>query len=199
MNTAYKLLFAALLSCTTFQIAAEEKTEQNQTLPKFETFVNSETHYSLQYPSDWKKNDVPQIDLVLFAPIKEKDGRPASMNIFSEKVGGGITLEQFYTESAANLTAALKEVQVEKTGNNQINGTNVKWIQYTHVMKDVKFRVLQYFVVANETLFLLTFSSAADDFESYRADFDKIVNSFKVLTEAPANAQPTEKVLAPAK
>lgn len=215
MNTVYKILFAALFSCSVLQVTADEKMEHNQVSEKFETFVNSEKHYSLQYPSDWKRNDVPQIDLVLFAPNKVKDGKPASMNIFSEKVGSSISLDQFYSESAANLTSALKEVHVEKSGNIQINGINAKWIQYTHVMKDITFRVLQYFIVANDTLFLLTFSAAEDDFEHYRTDFENIANSFKMVTEASKNAtqptqapaqqqiqqpaQPTEKVLAPAK
>jgi hypothetical protein len=184
MNTVYKLLFAVLLSCNAFQVIAKETVQHDQQHEKLETFVNSERHYSLQYPSEWKRTDVPQIDLVLFSPNKMKDGKPASMNIFSEKVGEGISLDQFYTESAANLTSALKEVHVEKSGNVQINGINSKWIQYTHAMKDITFRVLQYFIVANDTLFLLTFSSAADDFEHYRNDFENIANSFKILTEA---------------
>ena len=127
---------------------------------QLEKYINSEKGYSIEYPSDWKKNDVPQLDLVLFAPTQKNDDKPhASMNIVSEKVGSGINLEQFYSESANNLTTALKDVQVEKTGSIQLNGTTSKWMLYTHVMQGVKFRVLQYFIVADETIFLMTFST----------------------------------------
>jgi hypothetical protein len=163
---------------------ATEKNEQTQTV-QLEKYTNSEKGYSIEYPSDWKKNDVPQLDLVLFAPTQKNDDKPhASMNIVSEKVGPGINLEQFYSESANNLTSALKDVQVEKTGSIQLNGTTSKWMLYTHVMQGVKFRVLQYFIVAEETIFLMTFSASDEDFNQYRQDFENIASTFKVFKTA---------------
>lgn len=211
MNTVYKFLIAALLSSSPLYVFADEKeataTAATTATPKFETYTNTERNYSLEYPSDWKKNDVAQLDLVLFAPPKEQEGKTrASMNVVSEKVGQRITLEEFYSESANNLTSSLKEVHVEKSGNQQINGINTKWILYTHEMQGIKFRVLQYFIVSNETIYLITFSTAADDFENYRHDFEKIANSFKLLAANPSgeksdHALPAEKEkeLAPAK
>jgi hypothetical protein len=181
-----------MFTCCGFSVIAAESNGNTQTV-QLEKYTNAEKGYSIEYPSDWKKNDVPQLDLVLFAPTKEAGEMPhASVNIVSEKVGKGIHLEQFYSESVSNLSTALKEVQVEKSGTAELNGITGKWIQYTHVMQGVKFKVLQYFVVADETIFLITFSSSADDFEQYRPDFEKIANSFKVAnTTAPA--QPAKK------
>ena len=204
MNNFYKLLLASLFGCCIITVNAEEKIEQMQSeqkqSPTLEKYLNSEKHYSIDYPSDWVKSDVPQLDLVLFAPSKEDDGKPhASMNVVSEKVGKGITLDQFYSESATNLTSALKEVQVEKSGDSQLNGVTSKWMQYTHMMQGVKFRVLQYFVVAQETIFLITFSVSADEFDHYRADFEKIAKSFKILNQnAVSPAKPAAFPATPA-
>jgi hypothetical protein len=188
MNALYKILMIYALTCTlavnAVETIQEPRTEQNAQL---ETFKNEEKGYSVEYPSDWKKSDVPQLDLVLFAPTKDHESTPhASMNIVSEKVGSAVSLEQFYTESAANLSSALKEVHVEKSGSSTLNGTPSKWTLYTHVMQGVKFRVLQYFVVANDSIYLMTFSTAADDFDGYKGEFEKIANSFKIT--APSNS-----------
>lgn len=165
-----KKLSAALLALTLLAsipsfCAADTATADKPAVQVTETekYSNTEKGYTLSYPSSWKKTDVPRLDLVLFAPPKGNDANShASMNIVSENVGQGITLEQFYSESAANLTSALKDVQVEKSGSSSLGGTTTKWILYTHIMQNIKFRVLQYFLVANDTVFLLTFSAVAD-------------------------------------
>lgn len=191
MNKLYTILVASLFTCCMMTtVNADESKEIKQSAP-LAKYTNSETGYSLDYPSDWKKNDVPQLDLVLFAPFKEKDDKPlASMNVISEKVGNGINLEQFYSQSAANLSTALKEVNVEKTGTSMLNGTPTKWMQYSHVMQGVKFTVIQYFIVSNENIYLITFSAAADDFEKYRADFERIANSFTLQAQTAPQAAP---------
>lgn len=155
-----------------------------------EKYTNTEKNYSINYPSNWTKADVPKLDIVLFAPPKKSGTNAyATMNIVSEKLGSGITLERFYSESAANLASALKEVEIEKTGNTQISGVLSKWILYTHVLQNIKFRVLQYFFVFDETVYLLTFSAAADEFDTYLPEFEEIALSFKILKPTASNNQ----------
>jgi hypothetical protein len=182
MKNFYHVIFSVLLTCSTLVLHAKEINEtQNQQTIAFERFTNTEKGYSIDYPSDWKKNDVPQLDFVLFAPPKKAGEKiHASMNIVSEKVGSDINLDQFYTESINNLSTSLKEVNVEKSGISTFNGVTSKWVLYTHLMQGVKFHVLQYFIVAHDTMFLITFSTAADEFDDYRAEFEKIANTFKL-------------------
>jgi len=196
-----KKLYSTALTCTLLILAGSlchaaetaappaPAATTSQAAQLTEKYTNTEKNYTITYPSTWKKTDVPRLDLVLFAPPKASDeSTHASMNVVSEKVGPGISLEQFYSESAANLASALKDVVVEKNGNKDLNGVPTKWIQYTHVMQNIKFRVLQYFIVAQDTVFLLTFSTVADSFDSYREEFDAIANSF-VLGKAPIAAK----------
>lgn len=190
-------LSALMMTCASYSPLFAEA----QAAPELkEHYTNTEKNYTITYPSSWKKTNVPRLDVVLFAPPKSpEDNAHASMNIVSEKVGAGITLDQFYSESAANLKTALQDVVVEKTGSADINGIPTKWILYTHVMQNVKFRVLQYFIAHHETVFLLTFSSAVDSFDSYRHDFDEIAKSFKLEKQLPSTAHPLpEKAQAPA-
>lgn len=156
-------------------------TPQAEAPVTIEKYTNTEKHYSIQYPSNWKRNDVPKLDFVLFAPqLGEETNTYASMNIVSEKVGPGITLNQFYTESVANLSSALKDVTVDKNGDTLINNIPAKWVLYSHVMQNIKLQVLQYFIVANETVYLLTFSSSADSFQDYQTSFENIADSLHI-------------------
>lgn len=165
----------------------KEIKEQTQNV-KLETYTNTDAGYSIEFPADWQKNDVPELDLVLFAPNKKTAEHPhASMNIVSNNVGAKIDLEQFYSESEKNLTAVLKDVRVDKTGSHLLNGTPSKWVLYTHVMNGMKFRVLQYFIVSGEMIFLMTFSAEDDDFSDYRSDFENIASTFKIIkSKTPA-------------
>lgn len=151
---------------------------------KLERYVNEEKQYSIEYPKEWQKQELPSLDIVLFSPAKgETSQAHATMNVVSEKVGGSVTLDQFYAESVKHLTTELQEVQVENSGELNLGGLPSKWILYNHVMLNTKFRVLQYFFVAQGTVFLLTFSAPAEDFEQYRQVFDNIASSFRITSK----------------
>lgn len=150
--------------------------------PAVEKYVNQEKHYSIEYPKDWRKGDLPRLDLVIFSPPKGADSTShATMNIISEHVGDAVTLDQFYNESLKHLKADLQETDIEKNGDTNIDNIPIKWILYTHKMLQNKFRVLQYFIVSNGTIYLLTFSAAADEFDQFRAEFGTIVSSFRII------------------
>ena len=159
---------------------AVETNGQTQ-IVQYEKYTNIENGYSIEYPSNWKKSDVPHLDLVLFAPTEKNDKTHASLNVFSEKIGAEISLEYFFSESTNNLTSALKDVKIEKTGTTLFNGISAKWIQYTHTMQGIKLRVLQYFIVSGKTIYLITFSDSDEDFEKYHSDSEQIANTFQLL------------------
>jgi len=161
----------------------EASQEANETLVKY---TNADKKYSIEYPSNWRKEDMPKLDLVLFAPLVDDQQEPqGSINVISEKVDDSVTLDQFYNESHSSLTTTLKEVEVKKSGSKQINGIDTKWVTYTHVMQGVKFEVIQYFVVAKDEnqkrVYLMTFSAVGDSFDAYQPLFEKTASTFKVL------------------
>ena len=184
------LACASLLACLISASATAENsaktpvlTPKEQPASSVKTYENKEKNYAIDYPAQWQKKDMPKLDLVLFAPGKEGNTEPqASMNVVSEKVDENVTLDQFYSESISNLTTALKEVQIQKSGDLQLHGTPSKWVIYTHVMQGVKFEVLQYFLVAKDTIYLITFSASAETFNSYSAQFERTAASFRLGT-----------------
>lgn len=179
------ILVCTLLLGSLMTYLPADPTESESKASTLEKYVNEEKNYSIEYPKDWQKQELPRLDIVLFAPAKDATAQTqATMNIVSEKVGDAVTLEQFYNESVKHLTTDLKEVLVEKTGELQINNLPSKWILYNHVMLQSKFRVLQYFFVANGYIYLLTFSSPTEAFDNYRSFFESIASSFRLLPKA---------------
>lgn len=147
-------------------------------------YENAEKNYSIEHPAEWTKKDMPKLDLVLFSPAKGAAKEPeASMNVVSEKIESSVNLDQFYTESINNLTKTLKDVKIKKNGDTSLNGVASKWVVYTHALQGNTFEVLQYFIVAQDMIYLITFSSKEANFEHFRPVFEKAASSFKLLNE----------------
>lgn len=190
---------AIILACgclTTTFLSAEAATLATPSTT--EKYTNKDKQYSLDYPSQWQRKEVPAIDFVLFAPPKGTDTQVhASMNVIAEKVDAPVTLAQFYNESVGNISTELKEVKIESNGESNLNGTPSKWINYSHSMQGISFRVLQYFIVNGDRVYLLTFSALSDDFATYKPEFDKIANSFKILKDESTTAPTANPAMAP--
>lgn len=184
---SYSLVF--LGGSSLHGIEGKAISQQGQTLQLDEKYVNKEKKYSIAYPKSWQKKEIPALDLVLLAPAKGEAELNAatqinaSMNVISEKPDAPINLDQFFNESLENIKKELKEVNVKETGERTLNGVNSKWVLYNHVMKDITFTVLQYFMVVDDHVYLLTFSSAANHYNEYRSDFEAIAGTFQRLND----------------
>lgn len=181
MKTRIFTLFALIAWVAFPPLSFGAETQTPAQAVKLEKYSNSEKGYSIEYPSTWKKTDVPQLDIALFAPsIGEANSPRASLNIVSDNVGVIVPLNTFYNESVNNLKESLKEVKIENSGTATINGVESKWVIYTHVMQNVKFRVLQYFIASDKSVYLITFGAVDQDFDHYKAEFEEIVKTFTI-------------------
>lgn len=184
------LTLLALLACMLFfggliTYLPASSAVVEEAAPPLEKYVNEEKGYSIEYPKDWHKQEIPRLDIVLLSPPKDAESQShATMNLVSENVGEKVTLDQFYAESVKHLTAELQEVKIEKTGDLTIHGVPSKWIEYSHKMVDTHFRVLQYFLIAQENIYLMTFSATTEDFEHFRSTYESIATSFRELPKS---------------
>jgi hypothetical protein len=181
MHKLFLPIFASFCFLANFSASAAEDAAAVKEAVTQEKYTNAQKNYTIEYSSKWKKGDVPQLDLVLFAPDTSGKTQPtASINVVSENVGAKVPLQTFFDESLTNLKSTLKDVQIENKGEASLNGTPSKWVSYTHVMQNIKLRVLQYFVVSGETIYLITFSAADDDFQNYKKEFEQIASTFTI-------------------
>lgn len=166
-------------------IPSEIKIDEN-----FVLYVNKDKKYEIQYPKIWQSRPVPEnFDLVLVAPPKASEKQiSASMNLLAEFIGSSFNLEQFYNENIPGIVNELKEAKIENSGKRVINGIPAKWVLYTHTMNNLTLRVLQYFIIANQYAYLITFSAIADEFSLYQDEFGKIASTFRVFV-SPAKTK----------
>lgn len=199
MHRFYSTLISGAFFCSSIFSSINAAESSIEAPPKevgatTEKYTNKEKLYSIDYPSDWQKKEVPSIDFVLFAPPKGTDTQVhASMNVIAEKIDTPVNLNQFYKESVSNITTELKDVKIESSGETRLNDTQSKWVLYSHKMQDIGFRVLQYFVVSKDRVYLLTFSALSEDFATYKSEFEKIANSFKLLKDEKPSMPVEEK------
>lgn len=190
MRSMFFNLLLLIGSATVTAAETAPATEKATSIELGETYVNKDTGYSISYPKDWQKKEVPRLDLTLIAPKEPHAEMHASMNIISEKIGSSVSLDEFYKESIKQVQSELKDVHVEKSGDHMFGKIPGKWTVYTHAMGEIKLRVAQYFTISNDTVYLVTFSSIDKDYDDYEAEFEAIINSFKLLSpEAPKSKE----------
>lgn len=168
--------------------ATTAPTKEDALKEDLKTYVNKEKKYEIQYPKSWQTRAASdQFDLVLVAPPKPSEKQiSATMNLLSEQVGSNLTLDQFFNENIPNVMTELKEAKIENSGAQNLNGVPSKWALYTHKMNDLDLKVLQYFIIANERAYLITFSTINDEFPLYKKEFDDIAASFRLLKSPPS-------------
>lgn len=177
------LASAIILGGLMTYLPADSAATEEAAAPEMEKYVNEDKKYSIEYPKGWEKQNWPNLDLVLLSPSPIDPGTQthATMNVISQHVGDAVTLEQFFNESLKHLNSALKDVQVDQTGDQNLNGTPSKWAVYSHKIAEIPMRVIQYFIVADGNMYLLTFSANGNDFDHYRPTFESIASSFRLL------------------
>lgn len=172
-------------------------TSQTEQVLNWSQYTNTQKNYGIDYPAQWEKKEIPSLDLVVFSPIKdEKNPVHGSMNTIAEKMEEPISLDQFFSESITNLSEELQEFNKENEGKWELDGQPAKWIEYSHVMEGMQFRVIQYFMISNDMVYLLTFSAPEADFARDRPIFNQIAHTFHFLNTTTPTA---ETVAEPAK
>lgn len=180
MNQFCLMIFSSFLLLSHFMpVAAFVGFTKEHGAVNLETYVNEDTKFTLQYPSNWMKmDDMGLIDLMLLSPGKISSPSSANMNVLSENLENSYTLEEVYSEVVAHFTA--QNINF-KSGEVDINGIPSKWMLYDYSMNGVEFPTLQYLIVHQNKMYTLTYGGVEDDFNLYYSDFEKIVSSFRLL------------------
>lgn len=143
--------------------------------PSIKTYLNEEKKFFIEYPSNWIRVTVEPstIDLVLLAPPSS-----ANINIVAESADECPTLDQAYSEAVSAFINCELDL---KSGDLELNGIPSKWIFSSYVHQGVEIHVLQYLIVVQEMQYVISFGASSEDFGSYYSEFEKIMDSFRLL------------------
>lgn len=152
----------------------------------FETYENKEGGYSISYPSKWElrkldsKKNRTQIGI-----ISPSEG---SKDIFIENVvimsfnniSRKITVEEYFN---ANLIKLKEKYKIISKGTSKINGVEAKWVKCLK-SDGQKLKIMQYYLVKDDNLYLITCGSTVSNYKNYKSTFDKIIQSFNLNSKA---------------
>jgi hypothetical protein len=144
-------------------------------------YTNKDKKYSFDYPSTWEKKDsLKELDIMVLAPIETpQDDFRQNVSIISGKLQEPVTLDEFYAGNLENLKNSLADFKLEDEGNAKINGILSKWVNYTHTLEKLDLKVMQYFLVIGNYVYVLTCTAEAGKFDRYQEPFSNVVKSFR--------------------
>ena len=156
----------------------------NTTVPtNFLTYNNDAEGVSIDYPSDWTKQDGKNPILVqFFSPLQ------SSVDQFQENVSVmiqdfssvGMTLEQFDKQTTDALGQYMTNLKITKQEDMEISGEPGKLLIYTGTMpgQTTPNTTIQAYTVWDDYVYIVTFTGKQGDFEKFVPAVQQMVKSF---------------------
>ncbi len=144
-------------------------------------FTQEEKGYAITFPYQWHwQRDFMGLDVFASAPAKDEQvGSLGNISIISSKIEGDLTLETFFSSNLDNLARALRDIKILERGQAFVDGTDARKVIYTHAMGDINLRVIQYFLIKNGHVYIITSTASFEEFPKYADSFETAVRSFK--------------------
>ena len=156
---------------TPFKSVAAEKSNEA------ERVYDKERRISLVLPSSWQEVDAePPYVLMFRAPAGEFT---PNLNIVITG-DDGTPLDQVSEQIKQSMPTYFTDWRVVKDGFSKLDGHKVYVICSKYSEGELTLRGLQYFLVSNGTLYVVTLTSSSDQFGKLKPTFKKIADSVRV-------------------
>lgn len=191
--TAFSVVAGSFSGALIAQEAAQKVVqEENPNL-----IVVKEKGFSIEIPKDWLKDKTREgLDLFVYAPVPATERIAlANVGVVAGKVGKDLTLSNFYKVNVENLPKSFDSFVELSSGTGGVPEIKSSWITFTRKLKtengEVELQELQYYMIANDMGYVVTFSATPDEYTQHRGVFEKIISTFKAIKEtAPAEPAP---------
>lgn len=139
--------------------------------------------YSVHYPADWTlslegSNDV---EFQLFSPLDSSDDTfRENVNLLVQDLRGQPvkTLDQYVGISESQIVAMLTDSEIQSSERLRRNGREFHKVEFSARQGKFLLKHVQYYFLDHTTVYALTFTSLADEFEANREKGLKILDSF---------------------
>lgn len=186
MYATYLILYLFLI---VLPLASSEKAPVDNSISteQLVRYESDEGRFSIGFPKSWEVvKDVQGRDMMALAPsIDPEDLFLENVNIIFAKLESPIPVEDYYSFNLQSLRNLLVDYDLEESYDVKIRGRDAKKIIFTHRMGVVNAKVLQYLMLIDGYAYVLTFTADPLDFAKYRQKFEKIAQSFDVVSDKP--------------
>jgi len=144
----------------------------------------TQSNYSVEYPSNWELDQTGKMGAIffMFAPLESADDKfRENVNLMIQDLTGrNIDLDK-YTEISLDQikTQAVNGKLIESKKLKDGSGEYQKLI-YTSDQNGFHLKYEQLYYVKDNKAYLLTLTSEQNKFDEFKADGEKILNSFKL-------------------
>lgn len=144
----------------------------------------SKPNYSISYPQSWELSQNPKkgIEFILFTSLEsEKDKFKENINlVIQDLTGRDLGLKAYSEISEAQIKNYLINAQILE---NKLIKKEVEYqkIIYAGKLGDFQLKFEQYYFVIDKMAYILTFTSEETNFEKYKEEAEKILNTFIVI------------------
>lgn len=136
--------------------------------------------FSIQYDSSFRLDESGQngTEFYLFTPTSPGDDFSENINLMIQNLGVlKYDLNQFIVLSEKQITASGKLVESIRK---KENGQEYHVLVFEAQMNGFDLKFLQYDYVKNDKAYVLTYTAKREEFENYRKEMEKVMNSFKL-------------------
>jgi hypothetical protein len=179
-------LLVAFLACNPYTKKTDDDFSKDERSELFNQNKLRNT-FSITTPAGWQRTDtmINGIDIAQFTPpIDTLDtlgvGNPTNAVVAAIAVPDYYDLSFFYTKSLQDMQKTLKDFSIFKEGKAPINGEPTKWIQYTNSLDSRQMDVLQYYLVKNNTAYIITCGANVNEMGLYLKVFQQFVNTMRI-------------------
>ena len=169
-----KSLFLSIFLCISFNLFAQQKDWKSHKTAK----------YQIQYPSNWifAGGDL-YIDFFLIAQLE------SDLDTFKENIslkshnykGTKMTLDCFVNDSVNQIESYIKDAKIIENKLIKNGKKPYHKVIYQNSASNRNLKILKYYWMVEEKIYVLTFTAEASVYESYAEQVNQIFKNFKIL------------------
>ena len=142
-------------------------------------YHNKTDGYSVVFPADWDiQEDYMGASVIALSPQETGDTIRENVNVVIQPMVDEMTLDEYVDFNISSMEMYLTDFSVEDSEPVLINGIEAELMIYYHTMGRLRFKVMVYIFIFNNTAYAVTCTAVPDSFELFREVFEKIVLSF---------------------
>ncbi len=144
----------------------------------------SENNYSIQYPETWdldKSGMMGMSFILLSKQTSATDMFRENVNLLIQDLKAQqINLDKYVEISEGQIKTLITNSNITESKRQNENGSEYQKVIYTGEQGNYKLKFEQYYWIKDEKAYVLTFTCAIDQFETYQTIGEKILNSFRL-------------------
>ncbi len=144
-------------------------------------FYSDEYGFSIVFPKYWEiqQQEMGAVVIALSPEEGSRDDFRENIAITVEDVADDTTLENYFELSQKNLKNYSKDYRLLYKNNTWLSKKPAMILGFTYTMSGLKLKVLQYYCLNKNKVYVITCTALPHTFDRYEAKFLKIVRSFR--------------------